>query len=263
MGIKIPVDFTGVEARATVRVVEGDYKAKVIDINKTKAKSSGNPMLVVTFELREGPDKEAKGKRIKDNHVMTKESLWTLRNMLEAMGFKVPSGPMKLDTNSIKGRAVGVTIVDGDEYKGRIKSEIADYISPSLVGKKVTAEESDDLLDEDDDDEADDWEDEDESDDSDDSDDDSDDSDDEEDEEESDDSDDEDEDEVELTFGPSEIEEAKVPELKSYLKEAMDAGFEFKLSDKPKKSEVVEALLTLFEDEDDDDEMDEFDLDDV
>ena len=279
MPVSVPVDFTGVEARKSVKVPEGDYVAKLVKIEQTKAKSSGNPMLVCDFEFRSG-GKGVEGQKIRDRHILTKESLWTLRNMLECMGLKVPNGKMNLQEKQIKGRQVGLTIVDGEEYRGRIRSEIADYLPVEAVGQRVSGEDAepdeddweddDDLEDEDVEDEDLGWEDEDEEDDEDEDEDDE-----EEDDEpewEDDDEDDDDDDEVEegdeeteeveLSFDEDDVKNAKGPDLKGYITEAKEAGWEFDLPAKPKVADVREALLALFEDEDDD-ELEGFDLDDV
>lgn len=264
MPISIPVDFSGVEARTTVRVPEGDYTAKLVKIQKTNAKTGDkNPMLVVDFEFTSG-GKGVQGQRIRDRHILIKDSLWTLRNMLEAMGLKVPNGKMNIKEGQLVGRTVGLTVIDGDEYKGKIKSEVGDYIPADAVGNIVQEDSSDDEEEWDDEDEpeetlteVEDDETEEEEDDEEEAD--SFDFDDEEDEEEEDEPEEE-EVEVELSFSQEEVSNAKGVELKTYLKEAMEAGFEFELSDKPKVAEVRDALLALF---DDDDEMEGFDLDDV
>lgn len=271
MAIKIPLDFTGVEARTTVRVPEGDYLAKVVEVKKVTSKSSNNPMLVVTFEGLSG---ELTGRNIRDNHVLVKDSLWTLRNMLEAMGYKVKPSKMNFTDSMVMGKKVGLTLVDGDEYKGRIKSEVADYIPISAVGNKVSGSDVEDLdepeEDEDDDplsafedDEPEEDEEETEEEDGDDEDDD--------DEaefgfEDDEDAEDDGEDESEeLSFSLEDVSSAKGADLKGYLKEAIDAGWEFDLDEKPKVAEVREALATLFEEEDeeDDDDMEGFSLDDM
>lgn len=263
--MKVDLDFTNVKSSKKIRIPEGDYLAKVKRVKKVKA-STGSPMLVMDFLILSG--KGAEGKVIQDNHVLTENALWTLRNMLEAMGYEVPASKMKFDDKMVNGKKVGITVIDGEEYKGRISSEIADYIAPSVVGNKVTAEEADedesddgmDVFAPDDEDEE--FEEEESSDDSD-------------DEDESDDSDDddftfeddeedEDEEEVALSFDDTDVTNAKAAELKTYINEAKEAGFEFDLPTKPKAKDVREALLGLFaEDEEDDDEMEDFDLDDV
>lgn len=275
MGIKIPVDFSDVPERGSVRVPEGDYVLKVKGAKKEPAKSSGNPMLVLRFEFVSGPS-DVQGKGITDRHILVKDSLWTLRNMLEAMGYKVPAKSMKLDVDSMLiGKTVGATVIDGEEYKGRIKSEVADYLPVSAVGNKVSGEDADSLMeDESDDDGLGAFMDEDESWDSDDEDESVDDSDESEDEDESDDEgfafddedeSDEEEEEVVLSFGPDDIDDAKGADLKAYVKEAQEAGFDLSLGKKPKVAEVREALASLFVDEDDEEfeDMEEFSLDDV
>lgn len=264
MPINIPLDFTGVEARGRIRVPEGDYLAKVVKLEQKPAAKKQTPGLHVTFELLTG---EGKGKRITDSHWLTKSSLWTLRNMLEAMGFQVPSGPMQLKEKMLKGRKVGLTIVDGEEYKGRINSEIADYIPAEVVGNLTSSKEAE-LPDDTDDgdelsafeeDEPDETEDEDEGFGF------EDDEEDDEPEEEEAEAEDEEEDE-DLSFDEDDIKEAKGPQLIEYVKEAQEAGWDLGLGSKPKVAEVREALLALFEDEDedeDDDDLEGFSLEDV
>lgn len=267
MGVTIPVDFTGVEQRGSTRVPEGDYVAKIRKVEKVNAKSSGNPMLVCRFELVSGPS-DVQGKQLVDRHVLTKDSLWTLRNMLEAIGYKVPASQMKLDVDKMLiGKTLGVTVVDGDEYKGKIRSEIADYLPASAVGNVTSGEDADIEEDEDDlgvflseddeDEEVDETQDEEPE------------EDDEEDEEgfafPDDEGEEDEEDEEELSFGPDDLGDATAKELQDYAKEAMAAGWELDLPKKPKKDDVLSALSAIFdeEDEDDEDEMEEFSLDDL
>lgn len=266
MGVKIPLDFTGVPEKGSVRVPEGDYVVKVKNTKKQPAKSSGNPMLVVGLEFAAGTKdihgKDVGGKSITDRHILVKDSLWTLRNMLEAMGFKVPTGTMKLDTDQIMGKPVGITVIDGEEYKGRIKSEVADYLPASAVGNLARGDEADALSDDDEDDDGlgafgDDDE----------SDDDTSAEVDEDDESESGDEDEEGDEEEEetLSFDTDDIASADGKTLKAYVKEAKEAGFELELGSKPKVSEVRDALAALFveDEEEDDEEMEDFSLDDV
>lgn len=283
MSIKIPLDFTGVEGRTTVRVSEGDYAAKIVEVKKTVSKSSGNPMLVITFEGLTG---ELKGRRIKDNHVLMQDNLWTLRNMLENIGYKVKPSKMTFTDAMVMNKKVGLTLVDGDEYKGRIKSEVADYIPVSAVGNKVSpdeVEEDDPLAGLDDMDDEEGWEEEEETEASGDGDDggdttdtdlafEGDDEDDEEDDKEEDDEsfdfaedeeEEDDEEEVELSFSLEDVSSGKSADLKGYLSEAIEAGWEFDLTDKPKVAEVREVLTSLFEDEEDDEDMEGFSLDDM
>lgn len=269
--MKVDLDFTNVKSSGKIRVPEGDYLVKVKNVTKKKA-NTGNPMLVVDFMFLTGGE-GIEGKTITDNHVLTENALWTLRNMLEAIGYSVPTRKMKFDDKMVLGKKVGLTVIDGEEYKGRISSEIADYVSPKIIGNLTsTTEASEDdeegfLSDDEDSDDSDDVEEVEEDESEDESDDDSDDGDFafEDSDDESDDADEEEE--VALSFDEEDVEEAKAAELKKFYAEATEAGFEFDLPAKPKAKEVREALLTLFveEDEEEDDEEfeEDFDLDDV
>lgn len=276
--MKVDLDFTNVKSNARIRVPEGDYVGKVKKVEKGKSSKKGTPQLKVDFLLMSGGE-GAEGKTISDRHYLTEASLWTLRNMLEAMGYNVPAGPMKFTDKMIVGKKVGLTIIDGEEYKGRISSEVADYIPVNVVGNKVSADEAeypgdkdagdDDEFgfDDEEEDEEPDTDDEDSEDESDD--DDSDDDDDEEFAFDGDDEEEEDEEEEEdaLSFDSDDVTTAKAAELKTYFAEATEAGYEFDLPKKAKAADVREALLSIFvedeEDEEDDDEMMDFDLDDV
>jgi hypothetical protein len=268
MGIKIPVDFSDVPDRGDIRVPEGDYVLKIVDVKRGESSNKKTPGLWVTFEIVSGPDASLNGKKIKDTHYLTKNALWTLRNMMEAMGYNVPAKEMKLDVDKmLMKRKVGAKVVDGEEYNNRIRSEIGDYIPVSAVNNNVSAKQAEDedeedgldmFASDDEDDEDDDFPPQPEEDDDEDS----------EglafDDDEDDDDEDSDEEEVELSFDASDLEEAKGEDLKKYLTEAKEAGFEFDLGKKAKVADVREALLNLFEDSDDEeDEMEDFDLEDI
>lgn len=275
MGVKIPLDFSNTPESGSVRVPEGDYLLKIKKAEKRESSQKKTPGLYITFEFASGP-KDIRGRKIQDRHWLTAESLWTLRNMLEAMGYNVPSSNMKLDVDKMLiGRTVGASVIDGDEYKGKIRSEIGDYLPKSAVDNKVS-ESTDVTEDEDDEDEEDDdalgvFASDDDDEDEEEGDEDADDLVNEDDDEEEsfafeDDEDEEEEEaEVEFSFGPSDIEEAKGPQLKEFMTEAKNAGFEFDLPKQAKVSQVREALLALFENDgqEDEEEMEDFDLDDV
>lgn len=140
----ITVDFKGVKSGGgRVRVPEGDYRAKVTGCKVGESKSSGNPMITWEFTGTEG---ELKGKKLKDYTTLTKESLWKLKGLLEALGLKVP--PKKLDIAPLlkkaMGKELGLTLTD-DEYDNKISSKVTDYLSLEDL------EDSDDEDDEDDD----------------------------------------------------------------------------------------------------------------
>lgn len=142
MAKPVAVDFTGVESGGgRVRIPEDDYKVRVVDATLGTAKSSGNSMIIWNFEIIEG---KFKGKKLRDRAVLTPESLWKLKQILEAMGLTVPSKKVALDLTKYVGKELGATVVD-DEYEGKISSKIADYVSVDVLnGADVEDEEEDD-----------------------------------------------------------------------------------------------------------------------
>lgn len=132
----IRVDFSKVKDGGRVRVPEGDYVVKVKAV-KQDTSQSGNPMLVWTFT---GVDGKLKGRDIIDRTTLTEKSLWKLRDLLEAMGVKVPKRVVDIPVKKLIGKELGVTLFD-DEYENRISSKVGDYISPEAVGDEPDDEE--------------------------------------------------------------------------------------------------------------------------
>jgi hypothetical protein len=132
------------------RLPEGDYLAKIVSAEKKEAKNSGNTYIRFGFKILEG---KYKGKELSGNATLTPKALFWLRNMLEAMGQEVPEKASKIRYKKYIGQKVGITLED-DEYEGKIKSEVSDFLDPDMVGlDEDDDEEEDDDLDEDEDDE--------------------------------------------------------------------------------------------------------------
>lgn len=165
-GASITAEFGHKDAKGSggggVRIPEGDYLAKIIKAEQKEAKT-GSQMIVWTFKILEG---KYKGKKIKDNSVLVPKALFRLRNLLEALGVKVPEKTVKINFAKYVGEEIGLTIVDGEEYKNKIRSEVGDFIPADSVDADDDDEddedEDDEDLDEDEDDDDDDEDDEDE-----------------------------------------------------------------------------------------------------
>lgn len=141
-----------------VKVPEGDYRMKIVKIEQTETKDDGRSMLVLHYKFVEG---KHKGKLIKDRIVLVgnedkKDTLWKLTQVLEALGKKIPDSAFKLNIDNLIGGEVAVTVIDGNEYKGHIKSEVGDVNDLSILEEENEDDDEDD--DEDDEDEDDDEE---------------------------------------------------------------------------------------------------------
>lgn len=150
-----------------VRLPESDYKAKIIKIKKIRSEEKDTPGIAVTMKITEG---KFEGKKLTDRLWITPKSLWRVRALLEALGISVPKKAVNLPTKKLVGKEVGITVIDDDPYKGRIKSKIGDFIDletlADLYDEDDEDEDDEDDIDEDDDeDEEDDEEEEDDEDD--------------------------------------------------------------------------------------------------
>jgi hypothetical protein len=153
---KLVVDFKGVESGGGgggARVPEDDYRVKVVEVKMGESKA-GNSMLIWQFEITSG---KYKGKKLKREYTtLTKDSLWKLLSLLEAMGFNVAK--KKLDIAPIikkaMGKELGVTVID-EEYEDKMQSKISDYVDLETLesaGNDDDDEDADDDEDSDDDD---------------------------------------------------------------------------------------------------------------
>lgn len=125
-GRVLNIDFTGVESGGgKIHVPEGDYGIELIKLVVKKGEDSGKPYLDCGFKIVQG-NKGVGRSPVKHNFSLQKQSLWNLRNFLEAAGKKVPSSAVKLDLDKLVGLQTGATLTD-DEYEGRKYSVIAGF----------------------------------------------------------------------------------------------------------------------------------------
>jgi hypothetical protein len=118
------VEHEGGGGRWLKRVAEGDYRFKVQSIEETRARS-GSKMLVVIFK---GNSPGVSGQQLRDRFVLVPNSLFRLRQFLEAAGQSVPKRGVTINHKELIGVEVGITLRDGDEYEGKIRSEAGDYM---------------------------------------------------------------------------------------------------------------------------------------
>ena len=157
----LSVNMAGVERRGSQRLPEGDYKVTIKKAEKGENQNSGNAQLIITYEVISD---EQKGKTVKDYMAVTEKALWRIGNLLDAVGMKWSQKTINIPLDKLEGKELGVTLVD-DEYAGKIKSKIADFLDEETIDGILSDEEPDDEEDEDLDDEDEDDEDEDEDDD--------------------------------------------------------------------------------------------------
>lgn len=149
----VEVDFTDTEERKGGKqkyIAEGDYAVKVIEAKYGKSGNKETPQVVFKYKITKGPEKN---NTIYHNCNLLPQSLWVLRNALEAMGVKVKASSMKLPLAKLVDRELAITIED-DEFDNKIRSRVADtFPIGDLTASKT--KKKDEELDEDDEDEED------------------------------------------------------------------------------------------------------------
>jgi hypothetical protein len=138
MAKKTVVDFSNTNSSGgRVRLPEDNYKVRVKSV-KHETSKAGNPMLVWEFEIVGG---KFEGKMLRERTVLQENSLWKLKQLLEAMGIQVPSKRVALDLARYPGKMLGVAVVDDEPYEGRVNSKVSDYMDVAVLDGEDEEEE--------------------------------------------------------------------------------------------------------------------------
>ena len=137
---KFVFDLTNFKDRRGGRVPEGTYKVAVDDVEVTKIKqgeNEGKPMINLYLRVVGG---EFDGVTIMDRLPQTEKALFRTANFLQALGMKTPRKRIQLDLNSLVGKYLEITAVDGTPFQGEIRSDVRSY---ARVAKAEKATERD------------------------------------------------------------------------------------------------------------------------
>jgi hypothetical protein len=138
------MDFTNVKEGGIFRPKrrpEGEYPARVVKVEDHQPKDSSKPMgWVFTVKIK-GDERSTY-----PVYASPEESqAWKIRKMFIAAGQPVPKKRVMVDPNRLVNKDLGVYLED-DEYEGRMKSTIADFIP--LDDLQPNGDEDDDYEDE-------------------------------------------------------------------------------------------------------------------
>ena len=120
----VKVDLSGVESSQKA-IPEGEYVVSVNDAS-IESSSKGNDYIKFEFEVIEGSHKGAK---LYHNCSLLPQSLFNLKNVLEAMGFDIPTKAFDLDLSDLLGLECEVE-VGHETYEGKKKARILEFINP-------------------------------------------------------------------------------------------------------------------------------------
>lgn len=120
----VKVDLSGVESSQKA-IPEGEYVVSVNDAS-IESSSKGNDYIKFEFEVIEGSHKGAK---LYHNCSLLPQALFNLKNVLEALGFEIPTKAFDLDLSDLLGLECEVE-VGHETYEGKKKARILEFINP-------------------------------------------------------------------------------------------------------------------------------------
>ena len=135
---KLPAEAAGNKEFSIPPV--GEYNFMVVDVDKTFAKTSGNPMLKVRLDLQ-GADG-----CVFDNLVISEKAMFKLISFFESVGVKEKGKDMKLSIGDAALEAMnreGRCKIKHEEYNGEVRAKVDKYIvlAPKKEPEPFTAEE--------------------------------------------------------------------------------------------------------------------------
>lgn len=126
---KVKVDFSDTDSRGGKKgrggrkhYPPGDYAVKCVKAELTKSSEKETPGIAVGYKILSG---KYKGQEVFDTLWLTPKSLWRVRQTLEAMGIKVPSKAVNIDTSMLKNKSLAVSL-DDEEYEDKLYSRVVD-----------------------------------------------------------------------------------------------------------------------------------------
>lgn len=120
----VKVDLSGVESSQKA-IPEGEYVVSVNDAS-IESSSKGNDYIKFEFEVIEG---SYKGAKLYHNCSLLPQALFNLKNVLEALGFDIPTKAFDLDLSDLLGLECEVE-VGHETYEGKKKARILEFINP-------------------------------------------------------------------------------------------------------------------------------------
>ena len=122
-GSGIKVDLSGVEVGGKV-IAEGAYIVAVEEAT-LKQSQGGNDYISFEFQVSEGG---SKGYKLYHNCSLQPQALFSLKSVLAALGFEIPTKAFDLDLNDLIGLECSVEVAH-ELYEGKKKSRIVEFDS--------------------------------------------------------------------------------------------------------------------------------------
>jgi len=158
------IDFSGVDKEIrkgggrSKHIPEGDYLARIEDVESRKSERSGSRYLNWRFKITQG---EYKGTTLYGMTSLKESALWNLRNLINAAtGKNVAGRSANFDPNNLIGKVVGISVEDNEYGEGENK-KITSRVNTTFPPEELEAESDEDEDEDEDEEEEEDDEDED------------------------------------------------------------------------------------------------------
>jgi len=106
-------------------IPEGVYQVTLTEAEAGESKND-KPKIDFTFEIAEGKNK---GSKLFHTCSLQPQALFSIKALLEALGFDIPTDEFELDINDLIGLECNVEVAH-ETYEGKKKSRIVEFINP-------------------------------------------------------------------------------------------------------------------------------------
>ncbi len=117
------------QAQELTAIEPGTYKAKIVAVEATVSKKSGNPMIVPQFDV----DVAGKNRSRKSYLVITGEGAYGFDQLLRVTGFQDVADQLKagekigFDTDQLIGQELNL-VIESDTYNGQLRDQIRSFL---------------------------------------------------------------------------------------------------------------------------------------
>lgn len=116
--MKAKFDFTKVQDDFEV-LPKDDYVVYLFDVDLKKTRK-GDDMYVLILKVAEG---DYEGRQLFFNLPVMSQTMWKIKETLEAFGMEVPKGTVNIDFDELLGKKA-VAEVDHQEYNGKEREDV-------------------------------------------------------------------------------------------------------------------------------------------
>lgn len=122
------VDLTGYKERQSARLEPGKYLVRITDAETGETKNH-DPKVTLFYTV---VGTSFNGQPLVDTLTLTDKALFRVVKVMRAVGLPVEKKKVVIPFKQLLGRTLCVTVADGDEYNGVVKSEVRDYAPAAM-----------------------------------------------------------------------------------------------------------------------------------